>query len=195
LCMIEVRRTSIFADWFRALRDERAKARIQMRIARVELGLIGDVKYFGGIGSASESCALIMGLGIGSTLSERTTPSFFSCAEGTRVPRGATSSALRKSRRRSDMAIETKVWDAAEFLTTPAEVAAYLEAAFEDGDPALITHALGVIARAEGMSEVAKQTGLTRASLYKALSADGHPEFATVLKVMQALGLKMTVTA
>ena len=93
------------------------------------------------------------------------------------------------------MAIETKVWDAAEFLTTPAEVAAYLEAAFEDGDPALITHALGVIARAEGMSEVAKQTGLTRASLYKALSADGHPEFATVLKVMQALGLKMTVTA
>ena len=93
------------------------------------------------------------------------------------------------------MAIETKVWDAAEFLTAPAEVAAYLEAAFEDGDPALITHALGVIARAEGMSEVAKQTGLTRASLYKALSADGHPEFATVLKVVQALGLKLRVVA
>ena len=69
------------------------------------------------------------------------------------------------------------------------------DAAFEDGDPALITHALGVVARAEGMTEVARQAGLTRASLYKALSADGHPEFATVLKVVQALGLKMTVAA
>ena len=76
---------------------------------------------------------------------------------------------------------------------TKKDIAAYLEAVFEDGDPALIAHALGVIARAEGMSEVAKQTGLTRASLYKALSADGHPEFVTVLKVVQALGLKMTV--
>lgn len=93
------------------------------------------------------------------------------------------------------MTIETKVWDGAEFLDTPQAVAAYLEAAFEDGDAAVITHALGVVARAEGMSEVAKQTGLTRASLYKALSADGRPEFATVLKVVQALGLKMTVAA
>ncbi|HTN60914.1 MAG TPA: addiction module antidote protein [Devosia sp.] len=93
------------------------------------------------------------------------------------------------------MPIETTVWDGAEFLKTSEDIAAYLEAAFEDGDPAVITHALGVVARAEGMTEVAKQTGLTRASLYKALSADGHPEFATVLKVVQALGLKMTVAA
>lgn len=93
------------------------------------------------------------------------------------------------------MAIETKKWDGAEFLDSSEAIAAYLEAVFEDGDPALITHALGVVARAEGMTEVAKKTGLTRASLYKALSADGHPEFATVLKVIQALGLKMTVAA
>ena len=93
------------------------------------------------------------------------------------------------------MALETAPYDSAEFLKTPEDVAAYLEAAFEDGDAAVITHALGVVARAEGMSEVAKQAGLTRASLYKALSADGHPEFATVLKVVQALGLKMTVAA
>lgn len=86
------------------------------------------------------------------------------------------------------MAIETKVWDAAEFLTTPAEVAAYLEAAFEDGDPALITHALGVVARAEGMSEVAKQTGLTRASLYKALSADGHQSLRPCSRSCKPLG-------
>jgi probable addiction module antidote protein len=93
------------------------------------------------------------------------------------------------------MAIETQLYDSADYLKTPQDIAAYLEAAFEDGDAALITHALGVVARAEGMTEVARQAGLTRASLYKALSADGHPEFATVLKVIQALGLKMTVAA
>ena len=93
------------------------------------------------------------------------------------------------------MAIETQAYDSADYLKTPQDIAAYLEAAFEDGDPALITHALGVVARAEGMTEVARQAGLTRASLYKALSADVHPEFATVLKVVQALGLKMTVAA
>lgn len=93
------------------------------------------------------------------------------------------------------MALEETPYDSADYLKTAQDIAAYLEAAFEDGDAALITHALGVVARAEGMTEVARQTGLTRASLYKALSADGHPEFATVLKVVQALGLKMTVAA
>lgn len=93
------------------------------------------------------------------------------------------------------MALETTRYDTADYLKTKEDVAAYLEVVFEDGDPALITHALGVVARAEGMTEVAKQTGLTRASLYKALSAEGHPEFATVLKVVRALGLKMTVAA
>lgn len=93
------------------------------------------------------------------------------------------------------MALETTPYDTAEFLKTREDVAAYLEAVFEDGDPALISHALGVVARAEGMTEVARQAGLTRASLYKALSADGHPEFATVLKVVRALGLKLTIAA
>ncbi|PCI02642.1 MAG: putative addiction module antidote protein [Hyphomicrobiales bacterium] len=93
------------------------------------------------------------------------------------------------------MTVELTKWDSADHLITKEDIAAYLEAVFEDGDSTLITHALGVVARAEGMTEVAKQTGLTRASLYKALSGDGNPEFATVLKVVQALGLKMTVAA
>ncbi len=93
------------------------------------------------------------------------------------------------------MTIELTKWDSADHLKTKEDIAAYLEAVFEDGDPLLITHALGVVARAEGMTEVAKQTGLTRASLYKALSGDGNPEFSTVLKVVHALGLKMTVAA
>ena len=93
------------------------------------------------------------------------------------------------------MTVELTKWDSADHLKTKEDVAAYLEAVFEDGDSELITHALGVVARAEGMTEVAKQTGLTRASLYKALSGDGNPEFSTVLKVVHALGLKMTVAA
>ncbi|KFL27695.1 addiction module antidote protein [Paradevosia shaoguanensis] len=93
------------------------------------------------------------------------------------------------------MPLETSPYDSAEFLKTKDQVVAYLEAAFEDGDAALISHALGVVARSEGMSEVAKQAGLSRANLYKALAENGNPEFATVLKVVQALGLKLTIAA
>jgi len=90
---------------------------------------------------------------------------------------------------------KTIPWDTADHLDTAADIAAYLEAAFEDGDPAVINHALGVVARARGMTEIAQRTGMGRQSLYKALSADGHPEFSTVLQVVRALGLKLTVTA
>ena len=90
---------------------------------------------------------------------------------------------------------KTARWDTADQLKTADDIAAYLEAVFEDGDPALINHALGVVARAKGMTEVAQRTGMGRQSLYKALSADGHPEFSTVLNVMRALGLRLTVTA
>ena len=67
-------------------------------------------------------------------------------------------------------------------------MAAYLEAALEEGDPALVAAALGDIARAKGMAQIARETGLGRESLYKALSPEGNPEFATVLKVVRALG-------
>ena len=70
-------------------------------------------------------------------------------------------------------------------------MAAYLEAALEDGDPAVVAAALGDIARASGMSAIAREAGLGRESLYKALSPGGNPEFATVLKVVRALGLRL----
>ena len=89
---------------------------------------------------------------------------------------------------------KTRKWDAAEHLKTDAERAAYLEAALEDGDPSLVAAALGDIARARGMSGIAKQTGLGRESLYKSLSPDGNPEIATVLKVLKALGLRLRAT-
>ena len=85
----------------------------------------------------------------------------------------------------------TTRWDAAAHLRTAADMAAYLEAALEDGDPAVVTAALGDIARARGMTAVGRKAGLGRESLYKALSPHGNPEFATVLRVLEALGLKL----
>ena len=87
---------------------------------------------------------------------------------------------------------KTLRYDTAEYLKNDEDRATYLEAALEDGDPLLVTAALGDIARAKGMSQLARDTGLGRESLYKALSAEGNPEFATVLKVVRALGLRLT---
>ena len=89
------------------------------------------------------------------------------------------------------MKTKTRPYDAAEYLASEEEMAAYLEAALEDGDPSLVVQALGTIAKARGMSQLARETGLGRESLYKALSADGNPEFATVLKVVRALGMRL----
>lgn len=80
--------------------------------------------------------------------------------------------------------IQTYPWDAADHLKTKEDIAAYLEAALEDGDPSLVVAALG---------DIARETGLGRESLYKSLSNQGNPEFATVLKVLQALGLRLQV--
>lgn len=89
--------------------------------------------------------------------------------------------------------VETRPWDAAEHLETDADVAAYLDAALEEGDPALVAAVLGDIARARGMTQLAREAGVGRESLYKALSATGNPEFATVMKVVRALGLRLRV--
>jgi len=94
------------------------------------------------------------------------------------------------------MLTKTAPYDVAEFLETPEEMAAYLEACIEasDGDAAFIAKALGDIARAKGMTQVARDTGLSRESLYKALSGDRSPSFDTILKVVSALGLKLSAS-
>jgi probable addiction module antidote protein len=91
------------------------------------------------------------------------------------------------------MAIKTTRWDTAETLKTKEEIAAYLDAVLEDGDPALLKLALGNVARSKGMTEIAREAGLRRTSLYRALSPDGNPEFATVAGVLKALGLRLSV--
>ena len=92
------------------------------------------------------------------------------------------------------MALKTTLWDSAEYLDSPKSIAAYLEAAFQDGDPSRIAAALGDIARAMGMTQLAGQAGVTREALYKALSPTGHPRLSTFLGVMKAIGIKLTPT-
>lgn len=86
---------------------------------------------------------------------------------------------------------QTRPWDPAEHLETEEDVVAYLNVALEEGDLPLIVAALGDVARARRMTIVARDAGLARESLYRSLSANGNPEFGTVLKVMRALGLRL----
>ena len=85
-------------------------------------------------------------------------------------------------------------WDSAKYMDTEEDIALYMEAVMEEAgdDPDFVAHALGIVARARGMSELARKTGLTREGLYKALSGEGNPSFATVTKVADALGLRVS---
>ena len=95
------------------------------------------------------------------------------------------------------MALTTTAWDSAEYLKTEGDIAAYLEASFAEApdDPAFLVHALGVVARARNMSQLARETGLTREGLYKAFSVDGNPSFGTVLKVADAMGYRFALVS
>jgi probable addiction module antidote protein len=86
---------------------------------------------------------------------------------------------------------KTRPWDPSEHLQTEEDMVAYLDAALEDGDSALVAAALGDIARARGMTQIAREAGVGRESLYKALSPEGNPELATILKVVRALGWRL----
>jgi probable addiction module antidote protein len=93
------------------------------------------------------------------------------------------------------MSVKTIPWDSAAHLKTEEDIKLYLEACIEesDGDPALIIHAFNVIARSRNMSQLARDTGMSREGLYKALSPEGNPTFETVVKVASALGFKLTI--
>jgi probable addiction module antidote protein len=93
--------------------------------------------------------------------------------------------------------LKTTSFEFSDYLKTPKQWAGFLDAVIEDshGDPHMITAALGEIAKAEGMTGIAKKTGLSRESLYKALSGNRNPEFSTIYKVMAALGLQFQVVA
>jgi probable addiction module antidote protein len=91
------------------------------------------------------------------------------------------------------MTLNTTKWDVAEHLDTDQRVALFLEAIFQEGTPSEIAEALGVVARARGMTQLAGETGMSRPALYKALSGEGNPSFETIKKVLDALGVRLTV--
>ena len=90
--------------------------------------------------------------------------------------------------------LKTYPWDVVDHLDSDEAIAMYLDAVLEEDDPVLLAAALGDVARAKGMTSVSRETGLGRESLYKSLSENGNPEFATVQKVIRSLGLKLRVT-
>lgn len=92
------------------------------------------------------------------------------------------------------MTVSLTRWNASDYLETPEDMLAYLDEAARTGEPALLQAALGDVARARGMSEVARSAGVGRESLYKSLSADGNPSFQTVARVVAALGGQISVT-
>jgi probable addiction module antidote protein len=89
--------------------------------------------------------------------------------------------------------IKTRPFDAAEYLESEDGIVAYLDEAMRTGDPAFIADAIGVVARARGMTQIARDANMSRESLYKALTADGNPEFATIVKVLHAMGFRLNV--
>src|SRR5258708_34595456 len=139
-----------------------------------------------------------MVLDIGCISSDAAAQSSYCCAAAIKTARAKISrmpSNWREKFREDDMARKISRWDAADTLEIKEDIAAYLDAVLEDGDPDLLKAALGDIARAKGMTEIAQAAGLGRADRNKALSPDGNPEFATVARVLKALGLRLSVAA
>ena len=193
--MLEIRKTDYFILWLDGLRDMRARARIQARIERpwqeaILVTLSQWAKAFRNCGSTTAQAT--------GCISKSKAVRWSSCWRAeTNAPRLATSKPRcgwqETYKEHSMRKTKTTRYDVAEHLRTPEEMAAYLEACFEEanGDAAFIAKALGDIAKAKGMSQVARDAGLSRESLYKALSGERSPGFDTILKVINALGISL----
>lgn len=194
--MIEVRKTDTLAKWIDGLQDIQARARILVRIERLAAGNPGDVKS---VGEGISELRINYGPGYRVYYRKYGRRIVVLLAGGDkRSQTRDIKTAIRLELIGSIMAkTKTTPYDVAEHLRTPEEMAAYLEAFLEEaeGDAALIAKALGDIARAKGMSQVARDAGLSRESLYKALSGERSPGFGTILKVLNALGLKLHAEA
>jgi probable addiction module antidote protein len=101
--------------------------------------------------------------------------------------------AKAKAKGKAKAKVRTRLYDSAEYLDTPEAIAEYLTEALEDADPSFIAKAIGTAARARGMSEVAREAGVSRENLYRALSGETKPEFETIRRVLDALGVRLEV--
>lgn len=170
---MEILRSAAFDSWLRKLRDAGAKARILVRITRLSHGNAGDTRPVGG--GVSE---MRIDYGPGYRV-------YFK-QQGERLALLLCGGMDRQMKKQS-----FSTFDTADYLKTEAEIAAYLDAASEDGDPKVLVSAIGDVIRARNVSKIARDAGLTREGLYKAFSSGGNPGFATVMKVARALDLEL----
>jgi probable addiction module antidote protein len=194
--MIELKQTETFRKWRTKLRDQRVRALIASRLAltgsRLETPAMCDRWA-----KASASCGLTAALVIEFISGNAEIRSPFCCAVETNAHRIGTLKPRNVSRRNgaNQMSKKLKNYDPAEDLTSKEAVAVFLAEALQTNDAAYIAHALGVAARAKGMSKIADQTGLSREQLYRSFSADGNPTLKSTLAVVRALGIKLTARA
>ena len=177
--MIEVRQTDVFAAWFAGLKDHAARARITARIRRLSLGHPGDAKT---VGDGVSELRVDYGPGYRIYFTRVAKSSSFALRrrQGRRTATSSSPKPWRKTLK-ADMARETPPWDAADALC-PRGDRRLSRCRSRRRRPRSLNAALGDIARAKGMTEIAQEAGVGRANLYKALSPDGNPEFATVAK-------------
>lgn len=194
--MYSILTTRVFDTWFDGLRDMQAKRRIQARIDRAEDGNLGDCES---VGEGVSEMRIHHGPGYRVYFTRIGMEVVILSAGGDKSSQARD---IRKALKLASelqeraMALKLRKWDSAEHLKTEEDMALYFEVCLQEAgdDAAFIAKALGNIARARGMTQLAKDTGLGRESLYKALSGEGNPSFATILKVTRALGLELHAT-
>ena len=179
------------------LDDAVAETRILARIKRMQMGNLGDWKSVGG---GVHEMRITHGRGYRIYFTRRGTKMVILLAGGTKRTQAAD---IAKAQRmasevwgKEERAMKLTKFDAAAYLKSPRHMALYLDACIREGgdDPAFIASALGDIARARGMNDIAAEAGMTKAGLYKALSRKGNPSFGAILKVVHAMGLELHVT-
>ena len=180
--MVQIVRTDVYERWARKLKDRNAVARLSVAIRKLSLGKFGDVKSVGG--GVSE-VRIDHGPGYRLYFTRRQSGEIVILLCGGTKQKTVSIAMAGK--------IELKPWDVTEYLDSEEMIAEYLAVVFEEGDAELIRVALNDVARARGMSDLQRQTGLSRSALYKALGEGGNPTLDTLLAILKALGVKMSV--
>lgn len=196
--IVEIVKSATFDRWLGKLKDRRAAARVLVRIDRLVAGNPGDVRP---VGSGISELRIDYGPGYrvyylheGNQLVLLLTGGDKSTQDADIKSAHDIAPGVAHETRSALMSNETfSRFDPADYLNSVEDVVAYLEAVIDEGgdDPATITQALGLIARSRNLSEIARQVGMSREGLYKALSPNGNPSFATVVKISRALGLRV----
>jgi probable addiction module antidote protein/putative addiction module killer protein len=193
--MFQIRQTDTFAAWLSKLRDARAVARILARIESARLGNLGDVKSLGG---KVKELRVHEGPGYRVYFCQMGSVVILLLCGGAKSTQAlGHRSCQAHGQGIGDLSVMTKIteFDPSIFLTNDEVVAEYLTAALEDPNPDVFLAAVGNVAKARGMSAIAQNSGLGRESLYKALTPGAKPRYDTVLKVLQSLGVKISVSA